>query len=278
MGKMINDAITNFFSNLAANIMNGVLSFCNGIIDNVQKNIGEIDKWYGIFFGFSVSLIVIVMIGRCLVAMSDTGAGEEVSISRILIDAFKASVSMPLMVFLQGFIQKQIIFPMLKQIFSINKSFTVKAVQNVGKSMPGGYQLSGIMVLLLLIFFAVVMCFFFVKMCIFYVEMMWFNVTIPLVAISMATETFDYSSTWWKKLVYYNLTILLQVLSLTLMITSFTQVHKGIWYLMAAIGFGVTTIRPPFVIDQLWASTGIAKAGVRNMARAGSRMVSNMFK
>lgn len=278
MGKMISNAITDFFSSIAGSIMDGILGICKGIIDNVQKNIGIVDKWYDIFLGFSTSLIIVVMIGRCLSAMSDVGASDDVSVSRILIDALKASIAMPLMVFFQGFLQKQAIFPILKYIFSINKSFTVKAVKNVGKSMPGGYQLSAIMVLFLLIFFAVVMCFFFVKMCIYYVEMMWFNITIPLVAVSMATETFDYSSTWCKKLIYYNLTVLLQVLSLTLMVSCFTQINKGIWYLMASIGFGVTTIRAPFVIDQLWASTGVAKAGVRSMTRAGGRMISGMFK
>ena len=275
---MVSDAITGFFSNLAGNILGGLLGICSGLIDNVSHHIGEVDKWFNRFLGFSVALMTVVVIVRCIMTISDTAEGCEVSLSNILIGAIKGAISIPFLVFIQKVVQEQVIFPLLKYSFGLDKKFRVKAINNINKTMPGAIQLSAMLLLLLIIFYAVVLCFFFVKMCKYYVDMMWFNLTIPFVAVSMATETFNYGSTWWKKFIYYNLTILFQVISLSLMIGSFLQVNKGMSYLMGSIGFGFTTLGAPFVIDQLWASTGTTRGALRGMARAGSRMVSGMFR
>lgn len=281
MTKMITEAINNMLMGWIKSILDFFIGACQYPIKEITNNIKDVDKWYGIFAGFACSLMVVVVLGRIFMTIiKQADDSTDVTWSNIIMDALKSSAAMPIMVFLQGILQGQIILPLLQDVFSINSSFTTKQITSINK-IPGGFVVSGIMCLLLALFFAVVMCFFFVKMCIYYVEMMWFNITIPLVAVSMATETFDYSSTWWKKLIYYNITIFFQVLSLTLMVTCFENIGKGFWFLMGTIGFGVTTIRPPFVMDQFWASTGITKAGTRNMARMGGRLagnkISNLF-
>lgn len=277
MGKLITEAVNNMLMGWVKGILDFFIGACKYPVEQATHHIKEVEKWYQIFQGFSVALVIVVVLGRIFMTiLKQADESTDVMWANIVMDSIKSAAAMPIMIFLQGILQKRIILPLLQNVFTLNKDFTTKQVTSINK-IPGGFTLSGIMCLLLAIFFAVVMCFFFVKMCIYYVEMMWFNITIPLVAISMATETFDYGSTWWKKLIYYNLTAFFQVLSLTLMVLCFVNIGNGFWYLMGAIGFGVTTVRPPFVMDQFWASTGITKSGTRNMARASGRFITSKF-
>ncbi len=275
MGSMITKAINNFLMGWAEKILDGAISACKYPVDLISHNIKTVDEWYGIFAGVAVALVVVVVLGRILMTiLKQADESTDVTWANIVMDAIKSGASMPVMVFLQGILQGKVIYPLLKTVFSMNSKFTAKQVASLNK-IPGGFTISGPLCILLAIFFAVVMVFFFVKMSIYYVEMMWFNITIPIVAVSIATETFDYGSTWWKKLIYYNITVFFQVLSLTFMVMCFENIGHGFWYLMGAIGFGVTTVRAPFVMDQFWSSTGITKAGTRNMIRSGSRFIGN---
>ena len=113
----------------------------------------------------------------------------------------------PVMVFLQGFLLKAIVFPLGKFMFSMNSKYTASMITG-SKNIGGTLAIGSVMSLILLGFFAIVTVFFFFKMCIFMADIAWFYLTIPFAAISIATETWDYSGTWWKKLIYLNASML----------------------------------------------------------------------
>ncbi|MCK3678197.1 conjugal transfer protein TrbL family protein, partial [Lactiplantibacillus plantarum] len=123
--------------------------------------------------------------------------------------------------------------------------------------------------------FTVVTVVFFIKMCVFVADMAWYNLTIPLAAMSMATESFDYSGTWWKKYIYYNASIISQVLCMSLSVWCFTNMAKyGFIAFIASIGFGFLVVKTPDAVKDFWASTGVTKsAGMGAM-----RMFQNYFR
>ncbi|VDH09368.1 Membrane protein with 6 predicted TMS [Lactiplantibacillus plantarum] len=98
-------------------------------------------------------------------------------------------------------------------------------------------------------------------MCVFVADMAWYNLTIPLAAMSMATESFDYSNTWWKKYIYYNASIISQVLCMSLSVWCFTNMAKyGFIAFIASIGFGFLVVKTPDAVKDFWASTGVTKS------------------
>ncbi|MFS6011586.1 hypothetical protein STU13_09820, partial [Streptococcus agalactiae] len=70
---------------------------------------------------------------------------------------------------------------------------------------------------------------------------------------------------------YSNLTLISQVLSLTVCIWGFTHLNKGLLAFMVCIGGGVLVISPPFVLDSLWTSSGMSKTGLRAISQAAMR-------
>ncbi|KRM07544.1 membrane protein with 6 putative tms [Liquorilactobacillus ghanensis DSM 18630] len=283
MTNIISDAINSFIKSIFKNIMDFAVSGCKAIIDQVNQTLPGIKTWYGVFFAFSCSLLIVVVLARIILTlMKEADDSTDVTWANILMDSFKASISIPIMVFLQGFLQSEIIFPLAKYMFSMSGKYSSDAILSVNKitidptaKVPTTIPISGTMAIIFLVFFAIVTVAFMIKMCIYYADMAWYTITIPIVAVSIATETFDYGTTWWKKLVYYNCSMLSQVLSLTLCIWCFTHLAKnGFIAFMGAIGFGWLVLHTPHVIQDFWASTGITKSA----GRAGLSGLTSMLK
>lgn len=116
---------------------------------------------------------------------------------------------------------------------------------------------------------------FFIKMCAFVADMAWYNLTIPLAAMSMATESFDYSGTWWKKYIYYNASIISQVLCMSLSVWCFTNMAKyGFIAFIGSIGFGFLVVKTPDAVKDFWVSTGVTKS----TGMGAMRMFQNYFR
>ena len=283
MTSLVSDAINSFIKSFFKGVMDFAVSGCKAIIDQVSQSLPSIQTWYGVFFAFSCSLLVVVVLARIILTiMKEADESTDVTWANILMDSFKAAISIPVMVFLQGFLQSQIVFPLAKYMFNMSGNYSADAILGVTKiainptdKATNTIAIGGVMSIVFLIFFTIVTVAFMVKMCIYYADMAWYTITIPIVTVSIATETFDYGTTWWKKLVYYNCSMLSQVLSLTLCIWCFTHLaSSGFIALMGSIGFGWLVLHTPNVIQDFWASTGITK----NVGRAGMSGLKNMLK
>ena len=101
----------------------------------------------------------------------------------------------------------------------------------------------------------------------------YFHIAVPIVAVSIATKNMDYSREWWQKLLYSNLTLISQVISLTVCIWGVTHLNKGLLAVIAMIGGGVLVISPPFVLDNLWTTSGMSKTGLRAISQAAMRKI-----
>ncbi|PTS00505.1 conjugal transfer protein TrbL family protein, partial [Lacticaseibacillus rhamnosus] len=216
LGDKISEAINDWVKGVFTAIMNFMTSGCRAIFDQIDQHESVLDQWYAIFLTFATSLVVVVVLGRIIgTLLKEADESTDVTWANIVMDSLKSAAAIPVMVFLQGFLLKAIVFPLGKFMFSMNSKYTASMITG-SKNIAGTLAIGSVMSLILLGFFAIVTVFFFFKMCIFMADMAWFYLTIPFAAISIATETWDYSSTWWKKLIYLNASMLSQVLSMTL--------------------------------------------------------------
>lgn len=161
-------------------------------------------------------------------------------------------------------------------MFSSDQKFTAKSITGMNK-VPGlkDVGISLPLQILFLLIFTVVTVVFFIKMCAFVADMAWYNLTIPLAAMSMATESFDYSGTWWKKYIYYNASIISQVLCMSLSVWCFTNMAKyGFIAFIGSIGFGFLVVKTPDAVKDFWVSTGVTKS----TGMGAMRMFQNYFR
>lgn len=204
----ISEAINEWIKNGFTAIMNFMTSGCRAIMDQIGQHESVLDQWYAIFLTFATSIVVVVVLGRIVgTLLKEADESTDVTWANIVMDSLKSAAAIPVMVFLQGFLLKAIVFPLGKFMFSMNSKYTASMITG-SKNIGGTLAIGSVMSLILLGFFAILTVFFFFKMCIFMADIAWFCLTIPFAAISIATETWDYSGTWWKKLIYLNASML----------------------------------------------------------------------
>ncbi|OEY83861.1 conjugal transfer protein [Oenococcus kitaharae] len=263
MTDIIQSAITHFFEWLLSGLLDGLFNICQAIIDQANQSLPIIQTWYAIFLSFATSLVVVVVLGRIIITMiKETDESTDVTWANIVMDGLKSAAVIPVFVFLQGFIQGSITLPLLRYMFGSDQVFTSKSITGMNQ-IPGlaSVGVSLPLQILFLLIFTIVTVVFFIKMCIFVADMAWYNLTIPLAAMSMATESFDYSGTWWKKYIYYNASIISQVLCMSLSVWSFTHMAQyGFMAFIAAIGFGFLVVKTPDAVKDFWASTGVTRS------------------
>ncbi|WP_246879657.1 conjugal transfer protein TrbL family protein [Lactiplantibacillus plantarum] len=274
---LVQGAIAKFFEWALSGLLDGLFNICKAIIDQANQSLPIVKTWYAIFLSFATSLVVVVVLGRIVMTiLKEADESTDVTWANIIMDGIKSAAVIPVFVFLQGFIQGSITLPLLKYMFSSDQQFTAKSITGMNK-VPGlkDVGISLPLQILFLLIFTVVTVVFFIKMCVFVADMAWYNLTIPLAAMSMATESFDYSATWWKKYIYYNASIISQVLCMSLSVWCFTNMAKyGFIAFIASIGFGFLVVKTPDAVKDFWASTGVTKsAGMGAM-----RMFQNYFR
>jgi len=262
MGDLINNWLTDTFTS----ILGFFVDLFGKVLGVISTNLDIIDTYYLIF----VTLSSVVMITLILVRIVSSLLNESVEnrsdavVARIVLDVLKSCAALPIMLFVQGFLQNNIIFPLLNWLFSEQVNFSAASV--TGTAMLVGIEISGILLILYIIFFVVVLGFFFFKMCQYYANMVFFTLSSPFIAITGVTEDFNMIQTWWRKLIYLNICLVAQVLSLTLVLWAASQPAISILYLMMIIGFGIMIIKPPAVLEDMWQSSGTLKKGMQGLS------------
>lgn len=275
-GFSIAKPINDWISDCIEGGLKWVFKMLKGTVKLLNTNMDEIDKWYGIFLAFATSLVVVVVLARIVMTLvSMTEEATDATWASIIIDAVKSAAAIPIMVFLQGFILKSITIPLVNFAFGDTGKLSFKALKHASNVTTSGGKGYGQMVpILILGFFFVVMIIFYFKMGVFFAELAVFNISTPLVGMSIATETFDYFSTWWKKLIYLNASIVTQTILLALMAASLHLLDKGWGYLAFSFGFGYLVIHAPVLLQDLWQTTGMGKA----TGRMGMNALRNTFR
>lgn len=266
----IGEKINEYFIDSCVEIIKFFIDLLKEIVKLIGRNIDIFDTYYNIFIAIASTSIVSVVLVRIISTLMDE-ASESVdqTWASIVIDSIKACASIPIMLFLQKWLLKICII-FVNYLFDQNAKFTadaIKGTNSVFVSSSDKIQMTGFVTILFMLFFVVVLGFFFYKSSIFIVNMGYFHISIPLVAVSIATKNMDYSREWWQKLLYSNLTLVSQVLSLSLCIWGFTNLNKGLMSFIVCIGGGFLVMTPPFILDNLWTTTGMTKTGMSHAFR-----------
>lgn len=273
MGELINNYLTDFLSDL----VKFFVSLLKEIVKVLDNNVPGFNTYYNIFVAVASSFIISVVLVRIVSTMlAEADESADVTWANIVMDSIRACMSIPIMLFLQKWLLKYIVIPLVNFMFNQESKFTAEAIKGTTEvfiTPSQKVQMASAVTIVFILFFVVVLGFFFFKCSIFLVNMGYFHIAVPIVAVSIATKNMDYSREWWQKLLYSNLTLISQVLSLTVCIWGFTHLNKGLLAFMVCIGGGVLVISPPFVLDSLWTSSGMSKTGLSSAMRMIMRKI-----
>jgi len=278
MKEWVAEGINSWFTDIFTDMLNFFLGLFGSLIDSLSENVELVETWYTIFVAMVGVLIVAVVMVRIFFTLLSEGErasgiyGMEPTISIILMDSIKACGAIPVMVFAQGLLQDQIIFPIVKWLFDEQSMFSAETITDMGE--VGGVILSGFSLILFILFFAVVLGVFFFKMCKFYANLVFFTLGTPFVAMTMVTEDFNLFPTWWRKLLYMNLSLVAQVMSLTMMVWAITRPDITIQYFLLAIGSGILVMSAPALIKDFWSSSGTSRKAMQGMSMMIRKAVS----
>jgi len=251
------DQVHKFLYQTFIDILGFALQIFGIIVDWLDENIDLVDTYAAIFLTLAGTFLVCVVLWRVITTMYNSAYGSEVTATHIILDAIKASASIPIMAFIQTFSQRFIVIPLVKFLFNEQAMFSLDTLEDI-KSI-GSVELSKTVTNIFLLFFVIVLIAFFIKICIYYVEMIFFNLSIPWVAITIATESSDFSKSWWRNYLKMTVTLIAQVLSLTLLVYSVGNLSNGMQYVLLMIGSGCLILKAPLVLQEIWASTGATK-------------------
>lgn len=271
------EKIIEFFTDFCTSILKFLIDVLKGIVDMIGQDIPIFNTYYNIFIAVASSFIIAVVLVRIVSTMlAETDESADVTWANIVMDSIRACMSIPIMLFLQKWLLKYIVIPLVKFTFSQNNKFTADVLTGINSiSLDASHKikLEAEVTAVFAIFFVLVIGFFFIKTAIFITNMGYFHIAVPIVAVSIATKNMDYSREWWQKLLYSNLTLISQVISLTVCIWGVTHLNKGLLAVIAMIGGGVLVISPPFVLDNLWTTSGMSKTGLRAISQAAMRKI-----
>ena len=270
--------MTNWFTQALTEALEFFLGLFGSLIDSVSNSVELIETWYSVFVAMVGVLIVAVVMVRIFFAVLSEGErasgiyGMEPTISILLMDSIKACGAIPVMVFAQGFLQDRVIFPIVKWLFDEESMFsaeTITRTENVG-----GVNLTGFSLTLFVLFFSIVLGVFFFKMCKFYANLAFFTLGTPFVAMSMVTEDFNLFPTWWRKLLYMNISLVAQVISLAMMVWAVSRMNGAIQYFMLAIGSGSLVMGAPALIEDFWSSSGTSRKAMHGISMIVRRAIA----
>ena len=267
----IGEKINEYLTNTCAEIVGFFIDLLKETVKLIGSNVPGFNTYYNIFIACASTFIVAVVLIRIISTLMDEASeSADVTWSNIIIDAIKACASIPIMLYLQKWILRLTIV-LVTFMFEQNKGFTAEAIKKTNNIPMTGtikVQMTEFITILFILFFVLVLGFFFFKIAIFIVNMGYFHIAVPFVAVSIATKNMDYSKEWWQKLLYSNLTLISQVLSLTVCIWGFTHLIKGgLLAFMVCIGGGMLVMSPPFILDNLWTSSGMSKSALRGASQ-----------
>lgn len=270
----IEGKINEYLSNTFSSLVKFFIELLKGVVGTLSDNLDIANQYYNIFLACASSLMVCVVLVRIIATMlREADSSTDVTVSNIVMDTLKACVSIPIMLFLEEWLVNDVIIPLCNYIFDTNSDFTADAIKGtteIAINAKDRVQMTGFVTILFIFFFVIVLGFFFYKCSIFVVNLAFFHMAIPLVAVSIATENMDYSREWWQKLLYSNVTLVSQILCLTIMVYGFTHLSEGLLSFMMVLGGGALVLSPPFIVDSIWTTSG--------MTRPAMRGLGNMFR
>jgi len=239
------------------------IQFIENILLNYDGLAGIALDAYNLFVWLSGLLLVVVCLGKVIaMLLSEAEGSTEANAWNIILDTVKAGLLLVLMPFVISVTMN--IVKALSEFFFSDIGISLKeSINTLIESDSFNEAFGGLMSnLLVWLFVLIVVALFVIKMFIAQANILILEVLSPMVAISIANDSFDFTETWARDLLSHAVTIVVSVISMALFTEAITANHDTIWSMLPAmVGSGALVISGPTLVKNIWFSSGAGRAG-----------------
>ena len=265
--KWITDVMESFFKFIADGLFSG--TELSGIFKQMNT----------IFIAIGSSVIICIVLYRIIVGMLSEGEGktQDQLLSELAIGGVKVGMMIYLLPILLSFCLNKIIYPFCKYLFvdiadSSAKTFTNFA--QFGLKSMGFASLSGIMLVLMLLFMTVVVISFVYRFCVFHAEWIYIQVFSVWVAISYLTVDNNMINDYLKRVGYEFTNLIIAVSAMAGIIELLAKKNIGAGDVMLIIGLGFVEIKGAGIANVIFGGrpSGGLMRGISSTVSNATRM------
>jgi|GEM_PF-5614611 len=273
-GKL-NDLIEGALNKWIEEFMNWVLALINKLVFNLPSSSFVNDVMTFLFWFTGVFATVVVGYKILEYIINTMNGTQQYPLGEIIVRIFKSAVAMLVLPWFLNILMLDIALPIANYFSIAGTNFHGKggAVAMITTGLVGlgglaGATVStgGIVLIIVLLFFAIVFGMFFYSVCVFYADYIVMQILIAPVALSMIADENNYFQVWWRELLSIVTSLLIKLFLVTLVINT---IFSG-GNLLLAIGAGALIIKTPSVIKNMWYAGGGSRGVSRGMGVVGA--------
>ncbi|NSW25934.1 hypothetical protein HRH74_12300 [Enterococcus faecalis] len=263
----LTDVIESFFKFIADGLFSG--TELSGIFKQMNT----------IFIAIGSSVIICIVLYRIIVGMLSEGEGktQDQLLSELAIGGVKVGMMIYLLPILLSFCLNKIIYPFCKYLFVDIADSSAKTFTNFAKfglKSMGFASLSGIMLVLMLLFMTVVVISFVYRFCVFHAEWIYIQVFSVWVAISYLTVDNNMINDYLKRVGYEFTNLIIAVSAMAGIIELLAKKNIGAGDVMLIIGLGFVEIKGAGIANVIFGGrpSGGLMRGISSTVSNATRM------
>jgi len=218
---------------------------------------------YNLFVGIGALLLVTICLARIItMLLGEADNSKDGNVWKIILDTIRSGISLIIMPFIVSFSMNYIVIPLSQYFLENINEVTSENIDTFLEADGGQAFQSGFVQILLLIFVFIAFFFFCFKIFQSQANILLLEVLSPLVAISIASEEYDYSEPWWRDLLGHAMTIIVLTLTMVLFVEALLATQMEFWQQIGLIfGLGLLLFSGPTFLKQIYVHSGAGNAG-----------------
>lgn len=281
VGGKLKEVVEETINGWVEEFMNWILEMVNKIVFDLPES-SFVNNVMTFFVWFTGIFAVVIALYKIIEYIINTQNGtQEYPLDEILLRVIKSAAAMLVLPWMIKIILLDITLPIANYFVSAGTDFNGNGAYAIISAALAGSAIAvtgfgGIVLTILLIFFAVVFLMFLYSVCVFYADYIVMQILVAPVSLSMIADDNNYFQVWWRELLSIVVSLLVKIFLVTLIIN--TLFSGGNIFL--AIGAGALIIKTPSVLKNMWYGGGGSRAvsrGAGSIGSMGSRMLLSKF-
>ena len=279
VGGKLKEVMEETINGWVEEFMNWILVMVNELVFNIPTS-AFVNNVMNFFVWFTGVFAVVVALYKIIEYIINTQNGtQQYPLDEILLRVIKSAVAMLVLPWSMKIIILDIALPIANYFASAGTDFDGNGAYAAIIATLAGSAIAatgGIVLIIVLIFFAVVFLMFLYSVCVFYADYIIMQILIAPVALSMIADDNNYFQVWLRELLSIVVSLLVKIFLVTLIINILFSGGN----IFLAIGAGALIIKTPSVLKNMWYGGGGSRAvsrGAGSIGSMGSRMLLTKF-
>ncbi|WP_368298860.1 conjugal transfer protein TrbL family protein [Cytobacillus firmus] len=279
VGGKLKEVMEETINGWVEEFMNWILVMVNELVFNIPTS-AFVNNVMNFFVWFTGVFAVVVALYKIIEYIINTQNGtQQYPLDEILLRVIKSAVAMLVLPWAMKIIILDIALPIANYFASAGTDFDGNGAYAAIIATLAGSAIAatgGIVLIIVLIFFAVVFLMFLYSVCVFYADYIIMQILIAPVSLSMIADDNNYFQVWWRELLSIVVSLLVKIFLVTLIINILFSGGN----IFLAIGAGALIIKTPSVLKNMWYGGGGSRAvsrGAGSIGSMGSRMLLTKF-